>query len=233
MGTVNIKIFTQVGDFGIELNNSSNDDFIDFLKIFNHEINNDISEIIIYRIQTKNTLMVEQLNLFIKKYPRNPALHKMKSKLNQLKDGEYFIVLLDCDELTQEEILKIFFEVEELNGGSSSKVKYEQLRDQFAQVLDNYSVRTFSERKKTKLGESNKDLRRCRFCFRGKKEGATFFSEAHAISEALGNKMLIQYEECDECNSYFEKNIEKHLIKYLDIYRTFFGIKNKENKSQQ
>lgn len=230
MKTLKINVFTSSDCFVLELGDIHNVDSLEFLKIFNHNLDENNQELEISRIQKKSEIMIAKLNLFIEQHSKIPALHKMKARINQLADGEYFIFLFNNSDLTEEEKSKIFFEVEELNGGTSAKEKYKDLRNHFAQVLDNFNIRTVDEQKKTKLGEPNKDLRKCRFCFRGKSDGATFFSLAHAISEALGNKTIIQYEECDECNSYFEKNVEKHLIQYLDIYRTFFGIKNKENK---
>jgi hypothetical protein len=42
--------------------------------------------------------------------------------------------------------------------------------------------------------------RSCRFC--GRHEGQVSFKKvAHAVSEAIGNKVLLSLEECDECNS--------------------------------
>lgn len=230
METVKIDIFTSVKWFGLEVNNIYNDDFLDFLKMFSHQIFHDNQEIEIHRIQKKNTLMIEKLDLLIKKHSKKiPSLYKIKANLNQLKDGEHFIILINSIDLTQKQKMEIALEIEVLNGRLSTKAKHEDAHNKFMQILDDYDIRAVSEERKIKLGEANKEVRKCRFCFKGKKEGVTFISEAHVISEALGNKTLIQHEECDQCNSYFEKNIEKHLIKYLDLYRTFFGVKNKEN----
>lgn len=87
-----------------------------------------------------------------------------------------------------------------------------------------------NDNKKNHIGESAKKKRVCRFCDKTMETGATFKNEAHAISEALGNKKVIFNEECDDCNSYFDQNIERDFITYLSLFRTFFGILNKSNK---
>lgn len=84
--------------------------------------------------------------------------------------------------------------------------------------------------RKIKIGEDNRDKRICRFCNK-KKPDVKFKKEAHAISEALGNKKLILNEECDSCNEFFDENIERDFIYYHDLARTMFGIKNKDNNS--
>ncbi|MEW5821251.1 MAG: hypothetical protein AB1782_13745 [Cyanobacteriota bacterium] len=78
--------------------------------------------------------------------------------------------------------------------------------------------------KKNYLG--SKDNRKCRFC--GKSEGEiTFKKIAHAISEGIGNKSLLSYYECDDCNGHFS-TLEDSFIKFIDPYRTLFGIKGKK-----
>ena len=72
----------------------------------------------------------------------------------------------------------------------------------------------------------NKENKVCRFC--GKKENEVSFSEiAHAIPEAIGNKELILYEECNECNHFFSENIEVHFDKITKPYKNIGQIKGK------
>ncbi len=96
--------------------------------------------------------------------------------------------------------------------------------------MNNYELITFNldKDRKIKIGEDNRDKRVCRFC-NEKKPKVTFKKEAHAISEALGNKKLILNEECDDCNEFFDENIERDFINYHNLARTMFGIKNKDN----
>lgn len=79
------------------------------------------------------------------------------------------------------------------------------------------------------IGESNPSKRVCRFC---NKTGANRFkNESHAVMEALGNKLLFCYEECDECNQEFEGTVEKHLYKFLEINRTLANISGKGSRN--
>lgn len=63
----------------------------------------------------------------------------------------------------------------------------------------------------------------CRFC--GNK--GTFKKKAHAIPEAIGNKSIVQKNECDECNSTVFSPIEEHLARYLQISLVTSAIKGK------
>jgi hypothetical protein len=76
------------------------------------------------------------------------------------------------------------------------------------------------------IGEPDKTKRICRFC-NNASVPLTFNSKAHAISEALGNKTLILFDECDSCNQRFSKGIEQDFIEYYSLVRLFFKIKGK------
>lgn len=78
--------------------------------------------------------------------------------------------------------------------------------------------------KKEYLG--NKYNRVCRFC-RQDKSQTTFKKIAHAIPELLGNKSLVSYYECDQCNEKFSTTLENHLSGYLSYYRSLARIKGK------
>lgn len=66
----------------------------------------------------------------------------------------------------------------------------------------------------------------CRYC--NKKQGETKFrKEAHALPELLGNKYLFSLDECDECNEFFDKNLENNLANFLGISRTIMQTKAK------
>ncbi len=78
---------------------------------------------------------------------------------------------------------------------------------------------------KTSVGEGDKKKRVCRFCGR-KYPDAKYNSVAHAISEGLGNKLLLCNEECDDCNNKLSKT-ESNLMHYLDIRRAMGGVLTK------
>ena len=53
---------------------------------------------------------------------------------------------------------------------------------------------------------------------------------AHAISECMGNKSLINYCECYECNHLFGEIAENHLGKYIMPYRFINDVFGKSKK---
>lgn len=57
------------------------------------------------------------------------------------------------------------------------------------------------------IGEPKRDKRVCRFCGKSMPE-VKFKKVAHALSESIGNKHIINNEECDSCNENFS-NIEQ------------------------
>ena len=75
------------------------------------------------------------------------------------------------------------------------------------------------------IGEIEKDKRVCRFC--GKRmPDVTFEKEAHAIQDALGNKLLFCYEECDICNH--DLALTEDNFRYLmDFRRAIYNIPRK------
>lgn len=55
----------------------------------------------------------------------------------------------------------------------------------------------------------------------------SFKKKAHAVSEALGYKHIINNEECDECNQRFGRTIESRFISFIDTFRSAFGVVGK------
>lgn len=72
-------------------------------------------------------------------------------------------------------------------------------------------------------------IKQCIFCLKSNPD-VSFSSRPHVIPEFLGNRYLLQHEECDSCNSYFSSTLEDALDKYSKIYRTLDKIKNKRRK---
>jgi len=73
------------------------------------------------------------------------------------------------------------------------------------------------------LGEIEK--RFCRFCGKGIPD-TTFSDEAHALPELIGNKHLVSYYECDNCNKKFSK-LEDQFGKFIKPWRTLTFISGK------
>ena len=76
------------------------------------------------------------------------------------------------------------------------------------------------------IGEEDKDNRVCRFCGKTVRESVSFNNRAHAIQEALGNKILFCYEECDTCNHELA-SVENHFRIMMDFRRSVFRIPRK------
>lgn len=89
--------------------------------------------------------------------------------------------------------------------------------DQAIFYSKNYQTQTFLLEEGLVLG--NKDNRKCRFCGLSQPE-VKFSNKAHAIPESLGNKHVISYYECNNCNSHFGNDIENHLGMYYGGFRT-------------
>jgi hypothetical protein len=79
----------------------------------------------------------------------------------------------------------------------------------------------------TKIRLGHKDKRLCRFCGRGRPE-VTFKQVTHALPEAIGNKSIIVYYECDSCNQKFGAGIETEFGKWSKPLRTFYQIAGKD-----
>lgn len=71
--------------------------------------------------------------------------------------------------------------------------------------------------------------KRCAFCLKEEPE-VTFSTRPHVIPELLGNRFLLHYDECDDCNSWFGKNFEAKLGSFTQPFRMLNRIKNKKNK---
>lgn len=96
-------------------------------------------------------------------------------------------------------------------------------------ILYNYeSIVNLILDKKTYLGEKGV----CRYCGKNNSE-VNFKKLAHAIPELLGNKFLFSNDECDECNAYFDKNLENNLANFMGISRTISQIVGKKGIPNQ
>ena len=209
----------------------NNDDVIlEFISIFDFSIT-ERRYISLPSEQQYSKEMEERLNSFIEKYKQAiPAIQRLSKKFKSLEYGEYFYILQ-----IYEMDSKIKYTLEnELCKLNKKDFLDKALDFKIKKLLDKYDIKNFNLDKdsKIKIGEGKKEDRVCRFC-KQKYPSVKFNSVAHTISEALGNKKLITNDECDECNGYFDKNIERDFIAYHDFFRTFFGIKNKENQIPQ
>lgn len=81
------------------------------------------------------------------------------------------------------------------------------------------------------IGDPTKN-RKCRFCGRTIKDGASFTNRSHAISEGLGNHSVFCLDECDQCNAKFS-TLEQSIVSFLNVSLCVYGIKGKPKKGKQ
>ena len=93
-----------------------------------------------------------------------------------------------------------------------------------------YDVISFGDKEKEEYTGPN-DLKACvcRFCRRGDPKVKFKKRNAHAIPEALGNKLIFCNDECPDCNVTLS-HIDKELVEYLKYRRSEGGIRNKKSK---
>ena len=71
----------------------------------------------------------------------------------------------------------------------------------------------------------------CRCC--GKKEPEVSFKKiAHAFPEAIGNKALATYYECDVCNDFFGRTIENDYCNYFSLFHSVMVKSGKGGKRE-
>lgn len=177
----------------------------------------------------------EKYKIFIDEYSKkNKKFLSLKNNLDKIKLGEYFF-LSTTNKHTAEQIIFIdnLLKVYTLENDDKKRATlFNKLQKDFDNTLGNvtkkYFLKAFDSSRKN-VGERIKEKRICRFCSNGINtiKKVTFDNKAHVIPEALGNKGLITYEECDECNIKFGKTIEKDLINFFDIFRVFYGVNGK------
>lgn len=164
---------------------------------------------------------------------QHPQMNKLKAKISNIPDNQFFLVLQEIPTDTETLLLyelwvETLNETEDPNELKSSFIKKStQLNGFSGYLVSNYQVHIPRNDRRTIIGNATKDDRCCRFCGKSNQNGAFFKKVAHAIPEALGNKNIILGDECDECNQFFGDNIEPCLIEYFNIYRVMLNTKGK------
>ena len=207
-----------------------NEIVIDLLFLFNAQFDVEKQSIGIGYKHQYTEEFKERLNNFINKYKKIlPQIQGIAQKFSKLKPDEWFFTLPPIEFNTKQKY-ELEKELNQLNG-IESEITNSNIESLFAGVMDNYEIITFDldKGRKIRIGEGLKSNRVCRFCTLQSPD-VSFQKEAHAISEALGNKKLILNEECDSCNEFFDEYVERDFVFYHDLARTMFGVKNKENK---
>lgn len=151
---------------------------------------------------------------------------KIEAFVKKLTDGQPFW-LINGDSVRDSVRMSAFDALSARNARDSAGVRdaFEALINSYAEVESHYLIYAFGfDGLRVYVGETDKDKRVCRFC--GNTGKGHFKDAAHAIPEALGNKILFCNEECDGCNHSLNK-IEDNLTALMDVRRAVFRIKRK------
>lgn len=235
--TFSIYFSSENSNYALEVKNDSKeafDFFIEIISIFCDIKENQIK--LEFILQMNEDIKRKCMSFCDKHIEKNPKLHKFRKNIFEINIGEYFFFNIMKTEYNAEEILFFSNLLKVHNIEKDDKKRAELFENMinmnneiFGDILKNYDLNFFDTSIKRNIGKSKKEERICRFCKNISKTNSkiTFRKKAHAISEALGNKLLVLNEECDECNDRFGSSIEKDFIQYLDIFRVFYGVKGK------
>lgn len=156
-----------------------------------------------------------------------PQLQYLGRWLRLVEDGDMFYFLPRPQKPELMEKLKEQLLRENLKGFIDNESSVKLIK---SSIEEKYEIRIFDE-KTLPIGESDKSKRKCIFC--DCDNPANYKQKAHAISESLGNKNLVQNEECDSCNNFFGSDIEAEFAKFLAFFRCMFKVKGKNGVPQK
>ncbi len=190
----------------------------------------DNENLTINALQESSPELQQQIKDFVNKYNNNlPQLNQIPAFFKKLKEKEQFFFIPKID-LKREETFNLYNQLRASEEGISFEELNNQMTELFGDLLNTYHIKSFGD-KRTLIGEPIKENRMCRFC-NNQRENITFENKAHAISEGLGNKTVVLYDECDNCNTEFSQTIEPDIIQYLSLFRTIFDIKAKKGSKK-
>lgn len=153
-----------------------------------------------------------------------PQLNGFNAFIRKFPNGEHFYFMPNL-KYKPEAKITLHNHLKSLNEGLDFEELERNTNKIFGKLLKLYEVGAYGENK-VNIGEPSKKKRVCRFCGKSSPE-VTFKSKAHAISEALGNKTVVLFDECDSCNVFFSMELEPHIVQYLSLFRTMYNINAK------
>ena len=191
------------------------------IALFASLINGNANNLEINVVQVMTAAFKERLTLLDVIGDRS---YRIKHYLEEIPDGQSFLIVAGHieDELS---IYRYIFQLSQLNG---EKIDTEGSIQRIGTYLwEHYEVLSFNGKDRRSIGTYDKSKRVCRFCGKSIPE-VSFQHKSHAISESLGNKGLVCYEECDDCNSRFNNTIEQDLINMLAFHLLLHGVRGKK-----
>lgn len=187
----------------------------------------DLPQVSINTIQCATPALREKLSNFIdrNKSPKTASLNRMQKMLDDMLDGEFFL-LLPTKPTSSAEKLRFEETLAQLNHPEEKPPRISDF-EIFDQLLEKYDLCTPRTDKRVDIGNARKANRSCRFCRGTLKSGSRFDKQAHAAPASLGNRYLKLCDECDDCNEYFGSAVEPTLVELLNIQRVFLGIESR------
>lgn len=164
-----------------------------------------------------------------KKYETATKLHirKLYAFVAKLKEGESFYFFNEEKTTYFERRVALCCLQLERNGKLFCPSLYNNVFSHFIYMESHFEFISYGHDDIEEwIGEEDKDKRVCRFCGKTVRESVSFNNRAHAIQEALGNKILFCNEECDTCNHELAP-IENHFRVMMDFRRSVFQIPRK------
>lgn len=153
-------------------------------------------------------------------------IRKLKAFISKLSDGQYFYYL-DEEQTTVVERKTAICCINAMKAGLPWAESLHNLAFRYYSMMDiRFTYLSYGyDGIYQCIGEEDKSKRVCRFC--GKKmPDVTFDKDAHAIQDALGNKLLFCYEECDTCNH--DLALTEDNFRYLmDFRRAIYNVPRK------
>lgn len=153
-----------------------------------------------------------------------PRLQGLLSFLGELDPDEHFC-FVPMIKIEREFRFDLYLHLRARADGKDFDQVRQEFRAQFGGFLAEYTVHTYGGERYA-IGEPVRDRRSCRFCGKSMPD-VTFKKKAHAVSEALGNKRLTLYDECDLCNDLFSRAIEPSIVGIFNFHRVFHRVKGK------
>lgn len=199
----------------------------EFLNIFATKSDSRDGAVNLNILQELTSVLKDRLNKFVSDYIKVCSnLHKLRDAIMKMEDKSYFYII-PCGVITDTEFsFELLSDIYCLNNGVDFLQDKIKTGEVFGCVLHNYNVTIANGSKKFFFGPKNKKHRVCRYCGKSVPE-TTFNKKGHTISESLGNKTIITYDECDNCNGHFGEGIEKDISRFFNVHKVNFGIKGK------
>lgn len=193
--------------------------------------------------QKKDKYLMQRLEQAVTNFQPPPQFKAFINRFERLEDGEpYFLLFNQVDDLTMDLLRNIICILKTDASDIIIEGEIKELCDIYIKIINvqenldkDYEIyrKDCELLKDERIGEKDKKKRKCIFCDLTMNEGVHFTKDAHVISEGLGNKHLIQNEECDECNQWFGDNYEEDCMNFFSIFKQVYHIRSKHKANPQ